>query len=43
MKSYEHWALTRGLNEKSVSTDVSLGHLKFKTQEKMDLKLNGFD
>ena len=36
-------ALIRELNLKSVSTDISLGHLKFKRQEKIDLKLNVFD
>lgn len=35
MESYWHWALIRGLNLKNVSTYVSLGHLKFKRQEKM--------
>ena len=36
-------ALIRELNLKSVSTDISLGHLKFKRQEKIDLKLNVFE
>ena len=36
-------ALLRGLNLKGISTEVSLGHLKFKRQEKIDLKINAFD